>query len=292
MQRTDDGFEAAQHHHAHFALFAFRPELREQGGQQSECAEERDKHAAAGDDAELGHAHEVGGGEGEEAAGGCQRGNQDLRAGGAARLAQRLDQFGVRVAALAEAHGELDGEIDRDADEEDGEGDRDQVQRADGDGRETGGEQQAEHQGQRDGHHQAPRADGGEQPDEHEDEAAAQPDGGTLGNGGEFLVVERHAAGLAHACLAGHDVGQACCGLAHGAAAVAARLQIGVVQHRLGGDEAEAAGLFGERSGEQVFPRERLGVAVGSLGQGGVELCHRRPQRAGVDAALCALGHQ
>ena len=198
--------------------------------------------------------------EGEEA----RRRWRRRRPGSAARLrapVARQRRLGrVRVQPhFAKAHAELDGEIHRDADEQDGEGDRNQVQRADRQRGEAGGERQAEPQREQDRHDQPPRPHRQHQPQRHQQQAADHAGHGALGDGGEFLVGERDRAGDAHPRLPGLHPGQRSGGLADGLRGGAARLQRAVVQLRLGQDEAEPAGLLGQVRRPAGFPRTAAG---------------------------------
>ncbi len=193
---------------------------------------------------------------------------------------------------LAEPNGKLDGEIDGDADEQDGEGDGNEVQRADRHGGEAGGQQQSHDQRERDRHGEPPRPDGGEQPHDHEQKAAAQADRGTLRHGGKLLIVQGHGPGDAHPRLPARHIGQALRFRPHRRARSAAGLQSAVIEYRLGGDEAEAPCLRGQRAGQQIFPRERLRMTVRRRRERRMKLAQGRPQRRAVDPTPRAFGHQ
>ena len=181
---------------------AARTAQRDDGGQKAQGAEEGDQHADAGDQPELRHAGEVGRHEAEEARRRGDRCDQDLIAGADRVLPHRLGRIGIFEAPFAVAHGELDGEVHGDADEQDAEADRDQIEGADR-GR---GEQQRQHQAEREGSQdrqdQPPGLHGEEQPQRDQHHAADQAVDGAMHHGGELFVSQRHLPGDAHTCIA------------------------------------------------------------------------------------------
>ena len=120
-----------QHRVTELVRLARRLEPAQQSGQQRDAGEERDQHADAGNEAELGHALVIRRHERQEARRGGERRERQRRAGAAARIQQRLVQVVDLVPLGAIADAELQSEIDAEADEQHREIDRYQVERAD-----------------------------------------------------------------------------------------------------------------------------------------------------------------
>ncbi len=103
----------------------------EQCRQQGQVKRQRQGHADAGNEAELGDARIIGRHEGEEAHRGGECGNRQRPADFGRGTVQRRGDIAGAEALVAVAHAELDAEIDGMTDEEHAEGDRDRVERSD-----------------------------------------------------------------------------------------------------------------------------------------------------------------
>ena len=195
-------------------------------------------------------------------------------------------------ADLAEADGELDGEIHRQAHEQHGEGDRHEVQRAHRQRRESRRQVQPEQQRQHDRHHQPPGSGGDQQPDRHQQQAGDQPARSPLRHRRELVIVERHRPGDAHPRRPGAHELQPARGVPDGLAGRLAGLQGAEIQHGLGQHEAIFAGQRRDGPGQQHLPGQRP-CRVGGGGQRPVEPLQRGRERRQVGLpALHALGDQ
>ena len=116
---------------AELLRLARRLEQAQQSRQQRDAGGERDQHADAGNEAELGNAFVDRRQERQEAGRRRQGRERQRRAGAPARLQQRLAQIVDLVPLRAIADAELQAEIDAEADEQHGEIDRYQIERAD-----------------------------------------------------------------------------------------------------------------------------------------------------------------
>ena len=113
------------------ARLARRLEAFNSAGSSVMLVEERDQHADAGDQAELGKPSIGGRQERQKARRGRQRRQRQRRAGAPAGMQQRLVQTVDLMPLGPIADAELESEIDSKADKQHGKINRDQVQRAD-----------------------------------------------------------------------------------------------------------------------------------------------------------------
>ena len=138
LQETIDRRERG---HAHRRRLGRRVQHRDQRRHQRDAGQERDDHAASGDQTELRQAAIRGRDEGEKAERGRGGGQRQRPAGLARRVQQRRTQRAGIIALGAVADRVLQAEIDAEPDEQHEERDRERVQRAD--------QQQAERRGDR-----------------------------------------------------------------------------------------------------------------------------------------------
>ena len=159
---------------------------------------ERHDHAGSGDQPELGET-DIGGRQ-ERVEGGRDRGRRKQKrpSDAAPGLLESLDQIAVREPLGAVADAELDAEIDAKADEQHGEGDRDEVQRADHHQADGGGETQAHREIDQDGEHDPGLLERQPQDQENDENGHRAVERRAVGDGGEFLVRQRHRSGEAH----------------------------------------------------------------------------------------------
>ena len=129
----------------------------DQRRQEGEAERPGDRHAGGGDDAELGETSVVGGSEREKAEAGAQRAQRQRSGDACDRRPQRRRLALAAAERLLKAQHHVNAEIDAEANEQDRKGHRDQIEAADGQGRETRGEYQTDRQGKQRGHAQPGR---------------------------------------------------------------------------------------------------------------------------------------
>jgi len=241
----------------------------EQRGEESQGLEDDDEHSGSGDQPELGDAAIVGGDEDEEADGGragTDRQGAPYALGGPPQGARMVVAAAQQIAV---AHAQVDAEVDAEADEEHREGHGNEVEVADGGGREGGGPDEADQQGRDRGDDQGDRAqrvvedahDDGEAEDARNADVPRDPD--------QLFVVEgrvarhpyRHATLLAEpefACRSADPVE----GLAGGEDVVE-------VEHRVDDDDPARHGVDGGALEDQLLPGDCDGIFAVDL-HGGV----------------------
>ena len=156
-----------------------------------------DRHAGGGDDAELGEAPVVRGSEREKAEAGAQRAQRQRSGDACDRRPQRRRLALAAAERLLKAQHHVNAEIDAEANEQDRKGHRDQIEAADGQGRETRGEYQTDRQGKQRGHAQPGRPQAPDQQRRDREGAQAAGKQRTRAGARQLLGVEHRAAGEA-----------------------------------------------------------------------------------------------
>ena len=143
----EEAIDRREERHPHRRRLGRRVQYRNQRRHQRDAGQERDDHAAAGDQPEFRQAAIRGRYEGEEAERGRDAGERQRPAGLARRVQQRRTQRAGLVALGAVADRELQAEIEAEPDKQDEERDRERVQRADQQKAERRGNRQARRSG-------------------------------------------------------------------------------------------------------------------------------------------------
>ncbi|MCY1515111.1 hypothetical protein D9M68_496870 [compost metagenome] len=243
--------------------FAAGAQHADQRRQQRERGGERDDHAGAGDQAQLGHAAVIGRQEAEERRRGGGSGQRQRRADRVRGHSQRLDHVVAVMALGAVAHAELDAEVHAEADKQHRERHRDHVQRAHHGQPQRRGDQQPGEQACQHGHDQPRRAQRQPQDQHHHQHGQRAVERGAVADRGKFIVGQRLRAGQPHRRLVALRQLQVGGRLPDRARRRGAGLQVAVVEHRAHGDVAVGmavrAGL--EAVVDQSGPRQRRGLA-------------------------------
>ena len=273
---------------------AARIEPAQQRRQQRDAGEEGDQHADAGDQAEFGKPAIGGRQERQETGRGRQRRKRQRRAGAPPGMQQRLVQTVDLVALRAITHAVLDAEVDPQPDKQHGEVNRDQVEGADHQDAERRRDRKPDRK--RDEHRQDDLPPSQRQPhdEEHDRDGQKGIEPCIFLDGGELVVVHRHGAGEADARLIlGRqiEIGNR---LANRVARPHARLQLGIIHHRLDFHEAQQIGGFCRTSLSQDLPgkaRRLVGIHLldgfGCLRQRPDHIVER--QAAGLHAEQAVL---
>ncbi len=172
-----------------------RAAQRDRGRQEGHRAGERYQHPGAGNHPKLGHALEIGRHKRKKSRRRGKRRDQNGTARASRGQTQRLPDIDSVVFRLAEAHGELECEINRDADEQHTKSYRNQVERTDGDRRDQQRQHQAKPECAEYRHDQSPGAHRQKQPQCYQNRADDEAGDGPLGNRRELDIGERHRTG-------------------------------------------------------------------------------------------------
>ena len=223
---------------------AARLEQAQQRRQQSDAGEERDQHAEAGDQSELGQPPVLRRQEREKARRGGERRERQRRAGAPAGMQQRLVQTVDFVPLGPIADAELDSEIDAEADEQHGEIHRYQVERADHQHAERRRDRKSDDKADEHRENDSPPAQRHPQDEEHDGNGHDGVERRVVFDRGELVVVHRHRAGQAHARLISGCKVEVRGGLPDGVARLQPRLKLGIVEHGLDFQEPQQIGGF------------------------------------------------
>ena len=170
------------------------------------------------------------------------------------------------MALGAIAHAELDAEIDAEADEEHRKGQRNRIVGSHGQKAEGRRDAEPDHEGEENGEDDPDGSEGEPEQQRHPGDGQDRIEQEALGEGAEFLIGERDAAGQPHpdAMLRGQPelagVG------ADGIRGLGARLQRVVVEGRLHQDEAAQFSQGRLRAGEERAPGEGMELAAQHVG--------------------------
>ncbi len=222
---------------SHLGRLARGLEQHQQCRDHGDAGQERDDHAEAGEQAELGETLVVGRQERQEAGRGGGGGERQRRAHVFRGVEQRRVQIVDLVALGAIAHAELDAEIDAETDEQDRERHRDQIERADQRQTDRESDREPDQQADEDRQNESTRSQRQPQDGQHHQDRAGGVDERPLLHGCVFLVGDRHRSGepQSRAVLSG-DV-EIRRRLANGVGRLLARRQRAVIEHRPDLDE-------------------------------------------------------
>ena len=212
--------------------FARRLEPAEQGRQQRNAGGKCDQHAEAGNQAEFGDALVNRRQERQKAGRRRQGRERERRAGAPARLDERLAHIVDLVPLGAIADAELQSEVDAEPHEQHGKIHRYQIERADHQQTERGGDRQPDGKAGEYRDNDARPAQSEPQDDEHDRNRYGGVQRGILLDRGELLVRHRHRAGQTQARLVLSREIEVASRLADGVGRPLSRFQFGIVERR------------------------------------------------------------
>ena len=255
---SHEAIDGRQHGESDLRLARRRKSQQDQERrQQHEAERERHDHAEAGNGSELGHADIAGRQESEEARADRRRRQRQRPSDAGARLGECRRAVGLDQPLGQRADAELNAEIDAKAHEKRNEGHRQEVEATDHQQADGGGQNEADQRRERDRQNDADRPHGQPQDAEQGHEHGAEDEMGVLGQRGKLLVGQGYRSGQAN----GHAMRLIKPErLRDGADRVArrgARLQGGIVHHRLNQQDMPCLAEVGRLpAGEKRAPRE------------------------------------